>query len=65
MDGVFRMGELKIESAKGRYAVFDDENQLVAQDDDLDAALSIAEDLGARCPAIINLDIMLEQAHIF
>jgi len=65
MDEVFLIDDTKVEFAKGRYAVFGDDNQLVAQDNDLDTAMSAARAKGARHPAIVNLDMMREQTYVF
>ena len=65
MDEIFYMEGAALEYAKGRYAVFGDNNELLAQDDDLDVAMEAARAKGAQCPAIVNLDGMREQVYAF
>jgi len=65
MGEVFLINETKLEFVKGRYAVFGDDNKLVAQNDDLDAAMSSARAKGVRHPAIVNLEMMREQVYVF
>ena len=51
--------------AKGRYAVYGDEGQLVSQDDDPRAALSLARASGVSRPTVVNLDMTQDRAYVF
>lgn len=55
--------QLKIEN--GRYVVFDDDGNKVAQDDDPNAALDTARKKGAKAPALVDLELQQDRTYVF
>ena len=51
--------------AKGRYAVYGDEGQLVAQNDDPRTAISLARACGVSRPTVVNLDMTQGRVYVF
>lgn len=55
--------QLKIEN--GRYVVFDDDGKKVAQDDDPNRAMDAARRMGAKAPALIDLELQQDRTYVF
>lgn len=64
-EDVFLIDDSKLDRADGRYAVFDDNGDLTAQDDDLNAAMAKARAKGVRIPALIDLELTRDQTYVF
>lgn len=54
MDDVYLIDDSALDYVKGRYAVYDDNGNLAAQDDDLDEAIGVARAKGTRIPALVD-----------
>ncbi len=65
MDEEYYIDDTNIDRSKGRYAVFDDDGELVAQDDDLNVATAAARAKGVKVPAILDLELAEDKVYVF
>ena len=49
----------------GRYVVFDDDGEFIAQDNDLDAAMAAAKAKGVTVPALVDLELAQDRVYVF
>ena len=64
MEAVLLVDET-VNAANGRFAVFGDDNSLVAQGDNFSDVVDKARALGNTCPAIVDLSFTREHIHVF
>ncbi len=65
MDDVFLIDDSVLDLAKGRYVVYDDDGELVAQNNDVDAAVAEARAKGVKIPAIVDLELAQDNTYVF
>jgi len=54
-----------LERARGQYVVFDDDGELVSQNDDFDQALDEARAKGVKNPAVVDLELAEDRFYVF
>ncbi len=65
MDDVYLIDDSALDLSKGRFAVYDDDGDLIAQGDDLDAAVALARAKGVKVPAIVDLELAQDNTYVF
>ena len=54
-----------LERTKGQYVVFDDDGELVSQNDDFDQAMDEARTKGVKNPAVVDLELAEDRFYVF
>lgn len=65
MTDVFLIDDSRYSIANGRYVVFDDEGEFVAQGYDLDAVMAAAKAKGVGVPALVDLELAQDRVYVF
>ncbi len=64
-DEIYLIDNSGVNIADGRYAVFGDDGELVAQGDDLDETMTAARAKGVKIPALIDLELAQDKLYVF
>lgn len=65
MADVFMIDDNRYDIKDGRYVVFDDDGEFIAQDNDLDAAMAAAKAKGVTVPALVDLELAQDRVYVF